>query len=59
MLLLQELSELGELLLLLLLHDVVLDAELNDRAVCEREGVDVVIALHEGGCGEQGCRRLW
>ena len=58
-LLLQELSELGELLLLLLLHDVVLDAELNDRAVCEREGVDVVIALHEGGCGEQGCRRLW
>ncbi len=59
MLLLQELSELCELLLLLLLHDVVLDAELNDRAVGEGEGVDVVVALHEGGSGEQGCRRLW
>jgi len=58
-LLLQELSELCELLLLLLLHDVVLDAKLNDRAVCEREGVDVVVALHEGGSGKQGCRRLW
>ena len=59
MLLLDQLCQLSKLLLLLLLvHDVVLNPQLNDGPIGQGQGVNVVVAFDEGGGGEQGRRRL-